>query len=503
MAIESAQTLTRAANSPPRAAPLSLPTREECKKNLEVARQRDPRLDKLLTLCAKGILDERGVPTQLQPIGVSIEVGALIYWLTARYTPRDTIDTGFGYGVAASFFALAHRHTPGYPPSHYSVDAHLGWTNGVGTKLIEELGLKSIIHLEEELAHIGLANVYSRNGPGQVAVALMDGSNLFDELIADYLCIERLFKWNEAGLLLICRPHLPQIRAFISFLETNRKFEISNWSHELAVACCPSQDRIWFHFEPFAVPLESHVVPLDGDIVEMPAPDGLPLAFANELGHQYYLRRVLHGREYPPLFPDVFQPTTILDVGAHVGTAARFFSNLYPNARIVCIEPTPESFALLGRNTAHLPMVERHQVAFAKRSGPIRIWRGQHSSGQSSALPNEANSESFFEASGMEPLRFCVEHNLAEISILKVDIEGLEMDVLRALQPLLPKIQVLYIEYHSEALRREIDTLLAAGFTLFSSEATEAFCGTVCYAATALLADLMAKTSAPRFTFAK
>jgi FkbM family methyltransferase len=235
----------------------------------------------------------------------------------------------------------------------------------------------------------------------------------------------------------------------------------------------------------------------------MPAPDGLPLVFANEPGHQYYLRRVLHGREYPPLFPDVFQPTTILDVGAHVGTAARFFSKMYPGARIVCIEPTPESFALLGRNTGHLSLVERYQFAFARSSGPIRIWRGQHSSGQNSALPNEATSLKFFDASGIEPLRFCVEHNLEEISILKLDIEGLEMEVLRALQPLLPKIQVLYIEYHSEALRGEIDALLASGFTLFASEATEAFCGTVCYAATDLLVNLMARTSVPRFTFAK
>jgi len=488
---------------PPMATPLSLPTLDECRKTLEIARRQDPRLDKLLTFCATQFWDERGVPTRLQPIGVSADIGALIYCLTAQCSPGETLDTGFGYGVAASFFALAHRPVPGSLPCHYSFDAHLGWTHGVGTRLIAELGIQPLIRLEEELAHIGLANLYNRNGPSQIALALMDGGQLFEELIADFACIDRLFKWNEAGLLLICRPHLPQARAFISFLETNRKFQVSSWSHELAVARCEVETRTWCHFEPFEVPLESHVVPLEGDLVEMPAPDGLPLVFANELGHQYYLRRVLHGREYPPLFPDVFRATTILDVGAHVGTAARFFSTLYPNARIVCIEPTPESFALLTRNTRHLPQIERHQVAFAKSPGVIRIWRGQHSSGQNSALPNEANSPHFFDASGVDPLHFCREHNLHEISILKIDIEGLEMEVLRALQPLLGGIQVLYIEYHSEALRREIDTLLASGFTLFSSEATEAFCGTVCYAATDFLASLMAKTSAPRFTFAK
>lgn len=485
------------------ATPLSLPTLDECRKTVESARRRDPRLDKLLTFCATQFWDERGVPTRLQPVGVSADIGALIYCLTARCTPAETLDTGFGYGVAASFFALAHRHVPRSPPCHYSFDAHLGWTNGVGFRLIAELGLQSLIRVEEELAHIGLASLYNRTGPGQIALALMDGGQLFDELVADFACIERLFKWNQAGLLLISRPHLPQTRAFISFLETNRKFQVSNWSHELAVARCQPEPRTWCHFEPFEVPLESHVVPLEGDLAEMPAPDGLPLVFANELGHQYYLRRVLHGREYPPLLPDVFRATTILDVGAHVGTAARFFSTQYPDARIVCIEPTPESFALLARNTRHLVRVERHQVAFAKSPGALRIWRGQYSSGQNSALPNEANSQCFFEATAVDPLRFCREHNLREISILKIDIEGLEMEVLRALRPMLPVIQVLYIEYHSEALRREIDTLLASSYTLFASEASQAFCGTVCYAATDLLASLMAQTSIPRFTFAK
>ena len=46
------------------------------------------------------------------------------------------------------------------------------------------------------------------------------------------------------------------------------------------------------------------------------------------------------------------------------------------------------------------------------------------------------------------------------IDVLKVDTEGCELPILRSIAELLPSIPVIYVEYHSEDDRREIDRML-------------------------------------------
>ncbi len=482
-------------------APVALPPAVECLAWLQEQRRSDSRLDRLMSLCEKNdLVDDSGTVVALRPVGVSAEIAALIYWLTRKSGGGATLETGFGYGVAAAFFGLAAGGGAG--ASHYCFDPYLDWTRGIGQRLLDELSLRKTVVVSHELANIGAAELYRRLGPDSVAVALFDGTLLFEDLMADFAVVRRMLR--RGGAILIRQPYLPQVTALLSFIAANHRFEVTHWSDNLAVVRrVADDDRPWFHFQPFAVPLEGHVVALENGLVETDAPDGQRLVFANETSHQYYLRRVLHGREYPPLFPDVFRPTTILDVGAHVGSAARYFAQQYPQARIVCVEPTPESFALLGRNTAHLANIERHPVAFVDKPGTVRIWRGKQSSGQNSAVPNEENDGSdFFDVTGVEPLAFCRAQGLNDISILKLDIEGLEIDVLRNLAPLLPNIQVFYIEYHSEALRREIESLLS-DYVLFASKATEAFRGTACYVRATRLEELMRNTSAARYVYAK
>ena len=47
-----------------------------------------------------------------------------------------------------------------------------------------------------------------------------------------------------------------------------------------------------------------------------------------------------------------FEPRVIIDAGAHIGLTSAYFADMYPNARIVAIEPEPENFRLLERNIA-------------------------------------------------------------------------------------------------------------------------------------------------------
>ena len=474
-----------------------LPSVDDALLALEEACVADARLRSLVTCCRGGATSS--LPS-LQPVGVPLATGALILHLLAeRSRPELTLETGFGYGVSACFFALARK--PGDDSLHYCFDPYLDWTQGVGSALVDRIGLTNSIRVVEQPSWSGLPDLHQRFGPGCVGVALMDGSQLFDEAMAEFVGIEKLLAAD--GVLLIRDPYLPHAQALISFLQTNAGFNVTLWSDQLAVARrTPGAERPWFQYEPFEVPFIGRVQP-PGGTAQIRAPDGEEFTFLDEPHHQYYLRRVLHGREYPALHPEVYSPAVILDIGAHVGSAARYFAQRFPDARIVCIEPTPESFALLERNTRHLPNVERFNLAFASKPGVLRIWRGKTSSGQNSALPNEENGENFFEAQAAVPLDFCAAQRLEKISVIKIDVEGLELQILANLAPLLPQVDIFYVEYHSEQLRRDIEKLLGPDYSLFAAEASEADRGTVCYARTRLIQNLRLATTRERYVYAK
>jgi hypothetical protein len=62
---------------------------------------------------------------------------------------------------------------------------------------------------------------------------------------------------------------------------------------------------------------------------------------------------------------------------------------------------------------------------------------------------------------------WAAEQGLDHIDILKVDVEGCELDVLTSLAPLLPTVKVLFVEYDGRQARRDIDHLLAPTHELY------------------------------------
>lgn len=62
-------------------------------------------------------------------------------------------------------------------------------------------------------------------------------------------------------------------------------------------------------------------------------------------------------------------PRTILDLGSYTGISAVYFALQYPQASIYCLEPDPENFSRLERNTASLPQVIRVHGAIASATG--------------------------------------------------------------------------------------------------------------------------------------
>ena len=75
------------------------------------------------------------------------------------------------------------------------------------------------------------------------------------------------------------------------------------------------------------------------------------------------------------------------------------------------------------------------------------------------------------------------ERGVEAVDILKLDTEGCEVPILRSLAGLLPSLGVVFVEYHDEEDRREIDRLLGGTHVLCQGRVLAPHRGEFCYLA--------------------
>jgi FkbM family methyltransferase len=132
-----------------------------------------------------------------------------------------------------------------------------------------------------------------------------------------------------------------------------------------------------------------------------------------------------------------------VDAGAHIGMASILFALKYPHARIIAIEPESSNFAALVRNTAPYKTITPIQAALWQEDGEVTL-------GPSNAHPKGAfqiveNGRQRVRAIKMDTLMR--ETGIASIDLLKVDIEGAEIEVFQSCS-WIKSVRVIAIELH-------------------------------------------------------
>jgi FkbM family methyltransferase len=169
---------------------------------------------------------------------------------------------------------------------------------------------------------------------------------------------------------------------------------------------------------------------------------------------------------------------TVLDVGASRGQFALHARRRFPQARIVCFEPLPTSQtsirAVLG------DQVEIVAAAVGAEPGAASM-HVSASDDSSSLLPIGARQRAEFpgteEASRLDVPVVTLADTLAaptaEPILLKIDVQGFELDVLRGAGDAIQRIQTVFVEcsfvelYEGQALADEVVTYLSGhGFRL-------------------------------------
>jgi FkbM family methyltransferase len=130
------------------------------------------------------------------------------------------------------------------------------------------------------------------------------------------------------------------------------------------------------------------------------------------------------------LVTSIIQPnTTFIDVGAHIGSIIAQVASTDPSVKIVAIEAIPEKVTKLQRR---FPFVELHSCAVGDYSGEVSFFINKTRSGFSSLQkPTLDTEDKIVEITvPIRRLDEIVSPNNS-IDIIKIDVEGAELAVLR------------------------------------------------------------------------
>lgn len=158
---------------------------------------------------------------------------------------------------------------------------------------------------------------------------------------------------------------------------------------------------------------------------------------------------------------------TILDCGANIGLSVLRYKRLYPNAEIIAFEPDPEILPVLKRNLTRNAADDVQVVQAAVwTAGGSAEWHCEGIDGSRIVGP---------EHHGL-PTRNVRTVDLRDylgrsIDLIKMDIEGAELEVIPGIEGRLATVQQLVVECHvmcdqAVQLAKVIDVLAQSGFRL-------------------------------------
>ena len=171
-----------------------------------------------------------------------------------------------------------------------------------------------------------------------------------------------------------------------------------------------------------------------------------------------------------------FEFDTVVDAGANKGQFAAMATALWPNARVHCFEPLPRPRAKLAKIVPSKTRIHACALGAEQSTAEMHIASREDSS---SLLKLGQTQQTLFNMHEVEQLTVPVERldavlpdaDLDGSSLLKVDVQGFEYELLQGAEGLLHKFDAAYIEcsfvelYEGQKLIDDVTVLMEqAGF---------------------------------------
>jgi FkbM family methyltransferase len=166
-------------------------------------------------------------------------------------------------------------------------------------------------------------------------------------------------------------------------------------------------------------------------------------------GESWFLKKVL----------PILRNPVCMDVGANIGEYA-LLCRKYGASRVLAFEPVPEIFNRLAENTASDPRIKCMQTAVGEYSGTTSIFipddPGLSLLGSRDITITEvADRDNKKMTVGLITLDDFINHCGVQVDLVKIDVEGFEIEVLRGAARMLADMRpVVQFEFNSHHMYR-------------------------------------------------
>lgn len=187
---------------------------------------------------------------------------------------------------------------------------------------------------------------------------------------------------------------------------------------------------------------------------------GFPMTYSHPQSFTGLIKQIFptHVYDFVASRPDPL----IIDAGANIGLATVYWKQRFPEARIIAFEADPEIVTILEQNVAAARYTDVEVVSKA-------VWVREEvltfaSEGGDAGRLGEGSTK-------VQAIRLA-DYLTEEIDLLKMDIEGAEVDVILDCSNKLKLVSNIAVEYHSivgrpQRLGKMLTCLENAGFRLF------------------------------------
>lgn len=150
----------------------------------------------------------------------------------------------------------------------------------------------------------------------------------------------------------------------------------------------------------------------------------------------------IFGRKY-----DLKAGDTVIDIGAGIGAELPFYIRKIGKAGAICaIEASPDSFEKLQVLCAHNPMgpkVSLHNIAISDKSGSV--WMEETDLYRANQINTKKQG---IEVTAITLNQFVKEQNIEKVNLLKMNIEGAELQVIKGMDEIVGKVENFAISCH-------------------------------------------------------
>ena len=154
---------------------------------------------------------------------------------------------------------------------------------------------------------------------------------------------------------------------------------------------------------------------------------------------------------------DVLQsldPDLIIDIGANRGQFSLAAIQVFPNAKILCFEPLESAFTVLSEVMIKEQCVSLHNIAIGNLEASMNMNVSSKEDSSSLLDISDLQSEIFPGTSRCDSERvrvsrlsnFISESELGKINLIKIDVQGYELEVLLGASEILNNINYIYVE---------------------------------------------------------